>query len=74
MSEIFADEKVTDVVKQRAYVNTERMLEVRVNPETHELIFIGTGALVSALEHGIDVERYLRDKLTQVRDTLIEKH
>ena len=74
MSETFTDEQVTDEVRERAYKNTQRVLEVRVNPETHELIFVGTGALVSALEYGIDVERYLREKLTQVRDRLIKEH
>lgn len=66
MSEIYSDDEVTQDVRDRAYEGTERILEVRVNPETHQLIFIGTGALVGAMAF-IDVERYLAEKLSQMR-------
>lgn len=71
MSEIYANKEVDATIRKRAYAaNTEQVLEVRINPLTHELIFIGTEALAQALEHGIDIERYLSEKLTQMRNKL----
>jgi hypothetical protein len=74
MSEIFANEQVSTAITKRAYgANTEKVLEVRVDTATGELIFIGTDALAKALEYGINVEKYLTDKLTQMRDRCVDK-
>lgn len=68
MTKQYHDAEVTGEVEKAAYNNdTVPILEVRADTATGELIFIGTQGLISAMRYGIEVERYLQEKIAHVR-------
>jgi hypothetical protein len=72
MAEIITGEGADRIGEQWAR-NTDLIFEVRYDPRNKKIVFLGTNLLSSALELGMDVEKYVVEKLAQARESLVKK-
>ena len=58
---------------QRIVRETMLMFEVRYDAKRRQVVFLGTDVLTAALEQGMEVERYVADKIAQARKSLVKE-
>jgi len=62
-----------DEYAQRVIKETVMMFQVRYDPKRSKIIFLGTDVLTAALAQGVEIERYVTEKIAQARESLVEQ-
>jgi hypothetical protein len=70
-SEIVSGDKANEY-GHRIIKDTVLMFEVRYDPRRQQVVFLGTDVLTAVLTQGIEVEKYITEKIAQARERLVK--